>query len=106
MSTRARVGILLPDGKVRSITVLQDGYPSFTGQRLAKYYDTEEKVLQLMSRGTLISLGKNIMECNIFLNGEKPEDTSLTRFINPPAYIDYLYIFTAKEGWKYHKCHE
>ena len=101
MSTRARVGILLPDKKVRSITVLQDGYPEYTGQILAKYYDTEEKVLQLMSRGTLISVGKTIMECRVFLNGEKPEDTSLTQFINPPAYIDYLNIFTAKEGWKY-----
>ncbi len=106
MSTRARVGILLPDGKVRSITVLQDGYPSFTGQRLAKYYDTEEKVLQLVGKGDLLELGKNIMECRAFLEGAKPEDISLTRFINPPAYIDYLYIFTAKEGWKYAKCHE
>ncbi len=106
MSTRAKVGILLPDGKVRSITVLQDGYPTFTGQRLAKYYDTEEKVLQLMSQGTLLSIGKTIMECRAFLNGEKPEDMSLTQFINSPTYIDYIYIFTAKEGWKYAKCHE
>ncbi len=106
MSTRARVGILLQDGKVRSITVLQDGYPEYTGQILAKYYDTEEKVLQLVGKGDLLGLGKSIMECRAFLDGAKPEDMSLTRFINPPAYIDYLYIFSAKEGWKYAKCHK
>lgn len=106
MSTRAKVGILLPDGKVRSIKVLQDGYPEYTGQMLAKHYDTEEKVLRLMGKGDLLELGKSIAECRECSNGEPAQDTSLVRFINFTDGLDYLYIFTKSEGWQYLRCYE
>lgn len=106
MSTRARVGILLSDGNVRSILVLQDGYPEYTGRILAKHYDTEEKILQLMSKGDLLGLGKTILKCNVLSDGEAAKDTSIARFINDQSGLDYLYIFTASKGWQYLPCTE
>lgn len=106
MSTRARVGILLSDGNVRSILVLQDGYPEYTGRILAKHYDTEEKILQLMSKGDLLGIGKTITQCNVLSGGEAAKDTSIARFINDQSGLDYLYIFTVSKGWQYLPCTE
>lgn len=105
MSTRASVGILLPDGNVRSIRVLQDGYPEYTGYILAKHYDTEERVLRLMDKGDLLGIGKTILSCRVLPNGECAKDTNLVRFINQSG-LDYLYIFTASKGWQYLPCNE
>lgn len=107
MSTRAKVGILLPDGKVRSIKILQDGYPEYTGQMLANRYDTEEKILQLMTKGDLLGLGKTIAECTPDPHGESAKDSSPARFINDNDGLDYLYIFSKSMGyWQYLPCNE
>ena len=58
MSTRCRIGIKLPDGKIKSIYSHWDGYPEGVGKKLLKYYDTPEKINELMDLGDISSLGE------------------------------------------------
>lgn len=106
MSTSARVGILLPERTVRCITVQQDGYRGYAGKILTRHYTSEERILELLSRGDLRSLAADPRDCEVALNAKPAQDVSLSRFINPPFSIDYLYIFTPSDGWQYLPCHE
>ena len=57
MSTRSVIGILNPeDGTVTSIYSQYDGYPEHNGYFLKKYFDTTEKVQNLISNGDISSL--------------------------------------------------
>ena len=62
MSTRSRIGMLMPDGKVKSIYCHWDGYPEGVGRKLQKYYTTPEKVEELLSLGDISSLGDHYDE--------------------------------------------
>lgn len=53
MSTRARIGLLLDDGSVLSVYHHWDGYPDGLGAKLAKDYDTKEKVAELIDGGDI-----------------------------------------------------
>ena len=61
MSTRARVGITIPEG-IESIYVHFDGYPEGVGQKLADHWTTADKVRSLIDLGDLSSLGEEIGE--------------------------------------------
>lgn len=58
MSTRARIGIQLEDGTIRSIYCHHDGYKEGVGETLKKFYNTPEKVKGLMDLGDISSLGE------------------------------------------------
>lgn len=58
MSTRCRIGIEQPDGKIKSIYCHHDGYYEGVGTVLQKYYDTPEKINELMKLGDISGLGK------------------------------------------------
>lgn len=60
MSTRCRIGIELPDGKVRSIYCHHDGYLSGVGKMLNDHYQTAEKVEKLMDLGDISSLSETV----------------------------------------------
>jgi hypothetical protein len=63
MSTNSRIGKLLPDGRVRTITCHWDGYvPGGVGEDLLKYYSDSSKVDSLLDLGNLSALGKEIGE--------------------------------------------
>ena len=55
MGTRSRIGMLLPDGQVRSIYCHWDGYPSGAGRTLQEYW--RESVIPLLDLGDLSVLG-------------------------------------------------
>jgi len=57
MSTRSRIGIVQPDGKVKSIYCHHDGYPSYNGKVLKESYSTPERIEKLMALGNISSLG-------------------------------------------------
>tara|TARA_B100000519_G_scaffold159856_1_gene141643 strand:- start:404 stop:934 length:531 start_codon:yes stop_codon:yes gene_type:complete len=59
MSTRSVIGILNEDGTVTSIYSHYDGYPEHNGYFLKKYFDTTEKVQNLISNGDISSLVSN-----------------------------------------------
>jgi hypothetical protein len=59
MSTRSVIGILQDDKSVNSVYCHFDGYPEHTGYFLKKFFDTTEKVQNLISNGDISSLVSN-----------------------------------------------
>lgn len=57
MATRARIGIALENGNTSSIYSHWDNYPNYNGAILLLYYNSEEKVRELLSHGDMSSLG-------------------------------------------------
>ena len=53
MSTRARIGILLPDDSILSVYHHFDGYPEGLGVTLKEHYNTYEKVAELIDGGNM-----------------------------------------------------
>ena len=53
MSTRARIGILLPDDSILSVYHHFDGYPEGLGVKLKEHYNTYEKVAELIDGGNM-----------------------------------------------------
>lgn len=63
MSTNSRIGKLLPDGRVRSITCHWDGYiQGGVGEDLFHNWTEETKVDALLDLGNLSAIGKEIGE--------------------------------------------
>jgi len=60
MSTNSRVSIQLKNRKIKSIFVHWDGYLSGVGQDLLDFYNTEEKLNELLELGNLSVLGTSI----------------------------------------------
>jgi len=56
MGTRSRIGIELKDHSVVSVYCHWDGYPSFNGKMLEKYYTKREDVKQLIDGGSMSCL--------------------------------------------------
>ena len=53
MGTRSRIGIQLKDDSILSVYCHYDGYPSFNGKVLREFYNTKEKVSQLINGGNM-----------------------------------------------------
>lgn len=62
MSTRSRIGIVEPDGTVKSIYCHHDGYPSYNGRILKEAYNTVERIEKLMALGNISGLGEYLDE--------------------------------------------
>jgi hypothetical protein len=56
MSTRSRIGMVLPDGKIKSIYCHSDGYLSYNGRILCTDFRDRTKVEQLLDLGDISSL--------------------------------------------------
>ena len=55
MSTRSRIGILLPDDSILSVYHHWDGYPEWLGVTLEEHYKTYEKASELIDGGNMSS---------------------------------------------------
>ena len=55
MSTRSRIGILLPDDSILSVYHHWDGYPEWLGVTLEEHYNTYEKASELIDGGNMSS---------------------------------------------------
>ena len=55
MSTRSRIGILLPDDSILSVYHHWDGYPEWLGVTLKTQYNKKEKVAELIDGGNMSS---------------------------------------------------
>lgn len=60
MSTRSRIGYVLPSGKVKSIYCHWDGYPLNNGRILLKSYTDPKKVKSLISLGDISCLDAEV----------------------------------------------
>lgn len=57
MSTRCRIGLELPDGKIKSIYCHHDGYPEGVGKMLIENYNDYQKIAELLELGDISTLG-------------------------------------------------
>lgn len=113
MGTRARIGILEPDGSVTSIYSHWDGYVSHHGPILRDHYKTEAKVRALMALGDISKLDVEIGEkhnfdnaprgvCNAYGRDRGEEDTEARResYDTFTGHHSYSYLFDpAKAAW-------
>ena len=53
MSTRSRIGILLPDDSILSVYHHWDGYPEWLGVTLEEHFNTYEKASELIDGGNM-----------------------------------------------------
>ena len=61
MSTRARIGVQLERGEIKSVYVWRDGTPEVLGLTLAKHYGTPEMAAELVGRGNLIDVASELL---------------------------------------------
>ena len=115
MGTRSRIGIQLSDDSILSVYCHWDGYPSFNGKVLREFYNTKEKVTQLINGGNISSLHTNVGWNNETLpetgpqyytsRGESLEenapryDESIFDFLEKENNEEYAYIFTVNNKW-------
>ena len=117
MGTRSRIGIQLKDKSVLSVYCHWDGYPSFNGRVLNEFYNTPEKVADLINGGNISSLHTNVGWNNETLpetgpqyytsRGESIDDNEPQISKNKNEYMklggeygdeEYAYLFTSA-GW-------
>lgn len=89
MSTQSRIGYVESDGTVKSVYVHWDGYPSGNGRILLDHYDTLERVIELVSLGSLSSLREKVF----------PEEGTEHTFDNPQEDVCVAYHRDRGEGW-------
>ena len=116
MGTRSRIGIQLKDDSILSVYCHYDGYPSFNGRVLREFYNTKEKVSQLINGGNMSCTWTNAGWNNETLpemgplyytmRGESIEDNAPELNKNKSEYLktaddcgeEYAYLFTSA-GW-------
>lgn len=116
MGTRSRIGIQLKDDSILSVYCHYDGYPSFNGKVLREFYNTKEKVSQLINGGNMSCTWTNagwnnetLPECGPLyytMRGESIEDNAPELNKNKSEYLktaddcgeEYAYLFTSA-GW-------
>ena len=76
MSTRSRIGILLPDDSILSVYHHWDGYPEWLGVTLKQHFNTYEKASELIDGGN--------MGC-CYSDEENNSDTGENEKIEPTA---------------------
>lgn len=115
MGTRARIGIVEPDGSVTSIYTHWDGYPDHHGPILLNHYATEERVRALLTLGDLSVLDENLGEkhdfdirpkgvCTAYSRdrGEAGVDARRSASVDDLKEIaeEYTYLFRPGTGWQ------
>ena len=117
MGTRSRIGIQLKDDSILSVYCHYDGYPSFNGRGLREFYNTKEKVSQLINGGNMSCTWTNagwnnetlpeMGPLHYTMRGESIEDNAPELSKNKNEYLklggeygdeEYAYLFTSA-GW-------
>ena len=113
MSTRARIGIQLPDDSILSVYHHFDGYPEGLGVKLVDYYNTYEKASELIDGGNMgccysdseydAETGEHIpVEPRATYYGGKDEAPVLSKnfdeFTRIDCWQEYSYVFV-KDRW-------
>jgi hypothetical protein len=62
MATRSNIAYRTPEGRIVSIYCHWDGYPAHNGEMLRRYYTTTDKIVDLISLGSISSLKQEIGE--------------------------------------------
>lgn len=117
MATRSTISIHQKDGVINTVYCHYDGYYEYNGVILYNFYNTPEKVKELISHGSISSLGTVIGEKHTFGNsyygctfyhrdrGEEKEimESKVSDGVNPYENLDknkedFNYIFVEETG--------
>ena len=130
MSTRSVIGILNEDKTVNSVYCHFDGYPEHNGYFLKKYFDTTEKVNNLISGGDISQLasksnwdnqqypkcinGKQVLKTLYFIDRPKSEfinerwenvkpqkHKGVLEFFQRDCCDEFKYLFLPSGNWNY-----
>jgi len=103
MSTRAFVGMTLPNQTIITINCFHDAYPKHLGRILTENYNTEAKIEELMKGGDLTDIEITPELCNYEHKGKGPvaESNRPVTYHNFEVFIkkakeyirDYAYLF-------------
>lgn len=111
MSTNSVIAMKATDGTMKAVYCHWDGYPSKNGMLLKRYYDTAEKVEELLAFGDISALADCVENC-VFYHRDRGEDLSKPNQLLGGLYeatLDYptaqwLYVFDNGE-WKCYNKH-
>tara|TARA_R100000734_G_C3282915_1_gene76157 strand:+ start:296 stop:850 length:555 start_codon:yes stop_codon:yes gene_type:complete len=113
MSTRSNVAVIDPaTNKLKVIYVHSDGYPEGVGVCLHKFYNTYDKVNELVNLGSASYLADTLDECFFYGRDRNEEDNGPQKFRDEWMYfnsmrgdfmIEYIYIFKDNE-WYISEC--
>ena len=133
MATRSVIGIINEDNTVNSVYCHYDGYPEHTGYFLKKFFDTTEKVNNLISNGDISSLvssqnwnrekhptinGKQVYKTLWYI--DRPENwesikpqkhKGILEFFQRDCCDEFKYLFLPSGNWNYNnkgvwKCYD
>ena len=79
MSTSASIAIEMQDGKIREVYVSSDGYLDHTGKTLLQHYTDPVVVMELIERGSIMTLESSVDE-TMFFGDEDPDDADINCF--------------------------
>lgn len=101
MSTCSYIAIQRDENQYEMIYCHWDGYPDHNGFLLQRYYDTEEKVNQLIEGGDMSALADCVENCFYYARDKKEpfEDVApvIVEFSDLfVSGIEFTYIFTDK----------
>nr|DAJ25396.1 MAG TPA: hypothetical protein [Caudoviricetes sp.] len=106
MSTRARIGVRLPDGTIKSVHIWRDGHPDTLGETLSAHYNTLESAMALVERGNIIDVEARLEECRFEQPNER-YDTEPRIYKTVAVYEreieeDICYKYLYRDGkWEY-----
>jgi hypothetical protein len=101
MSTRSRIGIMLPDESVLSVYHHWDGYPEWLGRILKTRYDSRELATELIDGGDMSVAWNDSDEPEYY--SARGEDCPPRLDANKYDYLadgeEYAYLFTLDGEW-------
>ena len=117
MSTRSIIGIINDDNSVNSVYCHYDGYPLYTGYFLKRFFDTTEKVNNLISGGDISQLAsksnwentkypminnKQVLKTLYYIDRPKSEFINERwKNVKPQKHKDLLEFFKRDDGDEY-----
>ena len=115
MATRSNIAIKNTDGTITGVYCHWDGYPAHNGEMLRRYYNTNEKVLELIALGSLSSLRPTVGQKQDFNNKktqnedwclayhrDRGEELVIRHYKDAVEYVDdgeeYMYLWDG-QNW-------
>ncbi len=103
MGTRSNIGILNPDGTVRSCYIHWDGYPTGVGADMLKDFNTPEAINARLDKGNGSTLedgffkdrGEDDQDATVF----KCKDEYLVEYVC--GWVEYQYLYEDGEWYAY-----
>jgi len=86
MATRARIGVLNPDGSITSIYSHWNGYPEGVGKTLAESYSRQDRAKRLVAMGG-VSVLEGTIEESVFYHRDRDEDLQIEESPNETAFL-------------------